>query len=99
MLGLTVLSDIPVTFLLALIPLFAVRSVIGIYQIRLFAEGRFGIHLASMAFLVVLLWLVWIKPDPASDLVQITAAMIAQLILLINLQHGATAGSRPCPRC
>jgi hypothetical protein len=97
LLGLTVLSDIPVTFLLALIPLFAVRSVIGIYQIRLFAEGRFGIHLASMAFLVVLLWLVWIKPDPASDLVQITAAMIAQLILLINLQHVRDRREPPLP--
>ena len=96
-LGLTVLKDVPVTFLLALLPLFAVRSVIGIYQIRLFAEGRFGIHLASMAFLVVLLWLVWIKPDPASDLVQITAAMIAQLILLMNLQHVRDRREPPLP--
>ncbi|WP_431239370.1 hypothetical protein ACQ86B_06655 [Mycolicibacterium aichiense] len=86
-LGMLVLKDVPLTFLLALIPLFVVRSIIGIYQIRLFAEGRFGIHLITMLFLVVLLWLVWIKPDPASDLIQITAAMILQLILLINLQH------------
>jgi hypothetical protein len=82
-LGLTVLKDVPVSFLLALIPLFA--------------EGRFGIHLASMAFLVVLLWLVWIKPDPASDLVQITAAMIAQLILLMNLQHVRDRREPPLP--
>ncbi|WP_233209311.1 hypothetical protein [Mycobacterium sp. ENV421] len=86
-LGMLVLKDVPLTFLLALVPLFVVRSVIGIYQIRLFAEGRFGIHLITMLFLVVLLWLVWIKPNPASDLIQITAAMILQLILLINLQH------------
>lgn len=86
-LAMLVLQDVPLTFLLALIPLFVVRSVIGIYQIRLFAEGRFGIHLITMLFLVVLLWLVWIKPNPASDLIQITAAMILQLILLINLQH------------
>lgn len=97
LLGLTVLNDIPVTFLLALFPLFAVRSVIGIYQIRLFAEGRFGAHLASMAFLIVLLWLVWIKPNPASDLVQITAAMIAQLILLMNLQHVRDRREPPLP--
>ncbi|MGY4712906.1 hypothetical protein ACXDF8_25725 [Mycolicibacterium sp. CBM1] len=86
-LGTYLLQDVPLTFLVALIPLFVVRSVIGIYQIRLFAEGRSGTHLATMLFLVVLLWLVWIKPDPASDLIQITAAMILQLILLINLQH------------
>ncbi|MCX2932398.1 hypothetical protein ORI20_19170 [Mycobacterium sp. CVI_P3] len=86
-LGMFFLHDIPLTFLLALIPLFLVRSVIGIYQIRLFAEGRSGTHLATMLFLVVLLWLIWIKPNPASDLIQITAAMILQLILLINVQH------------
>ena len=97
LLGLTVLNDVPVTFLLALIPLFVVRSVIGIYQIRLFAEGRFGTHLASMGFLVVLLWLVWIKPDPASDLIQITAAMVAQLILLMNLQHRHDRREPPLP--
>lgn len=86
------------SFLLALIPLFVVRSVIGIYQIRLFAEGLFCEHLVSVAFLVVLLWLVWIKPDPASDLIEITAAMIAQLILLINLQHRHDRREPPLPR-
>ena len=86
-LGMFFLHDVPLTFLLSLIPLFLLRSVIGIYQIRLFAEGRSGTHLATMVFLIVLLWLVWIKPDPASDLIQITAAMILQLILLIDLQH------------
>ncbi len=87
LLGSFVLKDVPMTFLVALIPLFVVRSLIGMYQIRLFAEGRFGMHLATLVFLTVLLWLVWIKPDPASDLIEITAAMITQLILLINLQH------------
>ncbi len=87
LLGWFVLRDVPMTFLVALIPLFVVRSLIGMYQIRLFAEQRFGMHLATLAFLTVLLWLVWIKPDPASDLIEITAAMITQLILLINLQH------------
>lgn len=86
-LGLLVLQDIPLTFMLALIPLFVSRSVIGIYQIRQFAEGRFGTHLATILFMAVLLWLVWIKPNPASDLLEITAAMLLQLILLINLQH------------
>ncbi|WP_179474613.1 hypothetical protein [Mycolicibacterium vinylchloridicum] len=86
-LGLLVLQDVPITFLIALVPLFVVHSVIGIYQIRLFADGRFGTHLATILFLVVLLWLVWIKPNPASDLIQVTAALILQLILLINLQH------------
>ena len=50
-----------------------------------------------MAFLVVLLYLVWVKPDPVSDLVQITAAMIAQLILLINLQHVRDRREPPLP--
>ncbi len=36
-----VLPDIPFSFLLALLPLFVLRSLIGAYQIRLFAEGQF----------------------------------------------------------
>lgn len=86
-LGLLVLHDIPVSFLLALIPMFVVRSLIGVYQIRLFAEGRFGTHIATFALLAVLLWLVWLNPNPAGDLLQITAAMLTQLIVLINIQH------------
>ncbi len=86
-LGRVVLHDVPVTFLLALLPMFLARSLIGIYQIRLFAEGRFGAHIATLGLLAFLLWLVWIKPNPASDLVEITAAMLIQLIVLINLQH------------
>lgn len=84
---LTVLRDVPVSFLLALIPMFLLRSLIGVYQIRLFAEGRFGTHIGTFALLAVLLWLVWLNPNPAGDLVQITAAMIVQLIVLINVQH------------
>ncbi len=86
-LGLFVLDDVPVSFLFALLPLFVVRSMIGTYQIRLFAEGRSGVHIATMILLTALLWLVWITPDPASDLIQITAAMTTELIVLINLQH------------
>ena len=52
------LHGVPIGFLLALIPLFVVRSVIGIYQIRLFAEGRFGAHIATFLLLIALLWLV-----------------------------------------
>ncbi len=96
-LGVLFLHDVPITFLFALIPLFAVRSVIGIYQMRLFAEGRFDTHLATMAFLAGLLWLVWIDADPASDLVEITAAMITQLIVLINLQHLKDRRPPPLP--
>ena len=96
-LGLLVLHDIPLSFLLALIPLFMCRSVIGIYQMRLFAEGRFGTFMASLAFFVVSLWLVWIDRDPASDLIQITAAMIAQIILLMNVQHLLDRRYAPLP--
>ncbi len=92
-----VMQGVPMSFLLALIPLFVVRSLIGIYQIRLFAEGRSGTHLATFMFLGVLLWLVWIKPDPASDLIQITAAMIVQLIVLMDVQHFRDRKPPPLP--
>lgn len=86
-LGLFVLPDVPFTFLLALLPLFLVRSAIGTYQIRLFAEGQFGLLIATIVFSAGLLVLVWIDVNPASDLVQITAAMITVLIVHINVQH------------
>ena len=96
-LGVLVLDDVPVSFLLALIPLFVLRSFIGVYQIRLFAEGRFSEHLATLALLAVLLWLVWLNPNPAGDLLQITAAMIVQLIVLINMQHFSDRRDPPLP--
>lgn len=86
-LGLFVLPDIPLSFLLALMPLFVVRSVIGTYQIRMFAEGQFRTLIATVALLACLLWLVWTDVNPASDLVQITAAMTTLLIVHINVQH------------
>lgn len=86
-LGLVVLPGIPFTFLLALLPLFIVRSFIGTYQIRLFAEGRFRALNATIVFSAVLFVLVWVDVNPASDLVEITAAMIVLLIVHINVQH------------
>lgn len=86
-LGLFVLPDIPFTFLLALLPLFLVRSFIGTYQIRLFAEGRFRALNGTILFSAVLFVLVWVDVNPASDLVEITAAMIVLLIVHINVQH------------
>ena len=86
-LGMVVMHDVPISFLLALIPMFLARSLIGVYQMRLFAEGRFRTHIATFALLAVLLWLVWRNPNPAGDLIQITAAMIVQLLVLINVQH------------
>ena len=94
-LGLFVLPGIPFSFLLALLPLFVVRGLIGTYQIRLFAEGRFRALNATVAVSAVLFLLVWLDPNPASDLVEITAAMIALLIVHINLQH---FGDRIPPR-
>ena len=96
-LGVLVLHDVPVSFLLALLPLFVVRSFIGIYQIRLFAEGRFATHIGTLALLVGLLALVWVNPNPAGDLVQITAAMVVQLIVLIDLQHLRDRRAAPLP--
>ena len=87
LLGHFVLRDVPFSFLLALIPMFMVRTAIGIYQMRLFAEGQFGIHIATLLLLAGLMWLVWINPNPAGDLIQITAAMIVQLIVLMDVQH------------
>jgi hypothetical protein len=86
-LGLVVLQDVPIGFLLALIPMFVVRSLIGVYQMRLFAEGHFRTHIMTFILLAVLLWLVWLNPNPAGDLIQITSAMIVQLLVLINVQH------------
>jgi hypothetical protein len=86
-LGLFVLPDIPFGFLLALLPLFLVRSFIGTYQIRLFAEGQFRWLNLTIVFTAVLFLLVWIDANPASDLMELTAAMIVLLIVHINLQH------------
>lgn len=96
-LGVFVLRDVPISFLLALIPMFMARSAIGVYQMRLFAEGRFGTHLATLALLAVLMWLVWINPNPAGDLVQITAAMLLQLVVLIDIQHLRDRRDPPLP--
>lgn len=81
------LPDIPFSFLLALLPLFITRSVIGVYQLRMFAEGRFRALIATIGLLGLFLGLAWIDVNPASDLVQVTAAMIAILVVCINLQH------------
>ncbi|WP_163800226.1 hypothetical protein [Mycolicibacterium sediminis] len=86
-LGTWVLPDIPFSFLLALLPLFVVRSFIGTYQIRLFAEGRFNSLNATTALTAVLFALVWLDPDPASDLLELTAAMLVLLIVHMNVQH------------
>ncbi len=86
-LGEFVLPDVPFSFVLALLPLFALRSAIGAYQVRLFAEAQFGLLIATIVFSAGLFALVWIDVNPASDLVQITAAMIVLLIVHINLAH------------
>ncbi|WP_099025107.1 hypothetical protein [Mycolicibacterium palauense] len=86
-LGLLVMPDIPFSFLAALVPLFLVRTVAGVYQMRLFAEGHFTTLIATIVLLGGLLWLVWLDTDPASDFVQIMAALITVLIVLINVQH------------
>ena len=86
-LSLFVLPDIPFGFVLALLPLFVVRSFIGTYQIRLFAEGQFRWLNLTVVLSGLLFLLVWIDANPASDLVEITAAMIVLLIVHINLQH------------
>ena len=86
-LGLSVLEGIPIGFLLALLPLFVLRAFIGIYQVRLFAEGHFRTLIASLVFFGALLSFAWMDPNPASDLLEITAAMLTLLIVLINVQH------------
>ena len=86
-LALWVLPGIPFSFVLALLPLFVVRSLIGVYQIRLFAEGRFRALNITILFSAGLFALVWFDINPASDLVQLTAAMIVLLIVHINVQH------------
>ena len=96
--GCFVLREIPFTFLLALLPFFIARGVIGTYEIRLFAEECAGrTQLAVMIFLFALLWLVWVNPDPASDLIEITAAMFTEIIVLMNLQHLQDRRQLPLP--
>jgi hypothetical protein len=53
----------------------------------LFAEGQFRTLNATILLSAVLFGLVWIDVNPASDLVQIMAAMLTLLIVHINLQH------------
>ncbi|MFC7675715.1 hypothetical protein ACFQWH_21710 [Mycolicibacterium sp. GCM10028919] len=86
-LGTWVLPGIPFSFLLALLPLFVVRSFIGTYQIRLFAEGRFNSLTATTVLTALLFGLVWMDANPASDLLELTAAMLVLLIVHMNLQH------------
>ncbi|MCD2158184.1 hypothetical protein LQL77_31350 [Rhodococcus cerastii] len=92
-LGLIILSDIPFSFLLAIFPIFIIRSLIGTYQIRMFADGRFFPLILSSGLLIALLGLVWIDVNPASDLLQITAVMIVLLVLHINFQHFKERGA------
>ena len=96
-LGYFVLHEVPFSFLLALLPMFMARTAIGMYQMRLFAEGQFGTHIATLLFLAALMWLVWINPNPAGDLMQITAAMILQLVVLIDIQHLRDRREPPLP--
>lgn len=95
--GLIVLHDIPVSFVVALLPLFVIRSVVGIYQIRLFAEGYFGTLIATVALWAALLGLVWLDPHPVSDFLEVMAAMVTVLVVLLNLQHLRDRRAPPLP--
>jgi hypothetical protein len=54
-------------------------------------------HIATLGLLAVMMWLIWLNPNPAGDLMQITAAMIIQLIVLINHQHLVDRQDPPLP--
>ena len=96
LLGLFVLPDVPFSFLLALLPLFVLRSLIGTYQVRLFAEHRFRTMNLTFVFTGFLFLLVWIDANPVSDLVELTAAMLVLLVVHINVQHWRDR-TPPCP--
>ena len=44
--------DIPLTFLLAMLPFFLLRSWLAVYQIRAFADGRFATVCVSMCLII-----------------------------------------------
>ena len=86
-LGLLRMDDFSWTLLLAMLPLFLLRSLIGVYQFRMFADGCLFSVVGSVGLFVFGLWLVWLDPQPASDLLEVTAVMIVVLVALINLHH------------
>ncbi|GKX32585.1 MAG: hypothetical protein MnENMB40S_02030 [Rhizobiaceae bacterium MnEN-MB40S] len=86
-LGVLQTIDFSFTLQLALAPLFLLRSLIGVYQFRMFADGRLRSVVGSVGLFAFGLWLVWLDPQPASDLLEVTAVMIVVLVALINLHH------------
>ncbi|MBY0441424.1 MAG: hypothetical protein K2Q25_04710 [Mycobacteriaceae bacterium] len=96
-LGFLIMPDIPFSFLAIFLSVFLMRSVISAYQIRMFAEGRFLALNTTIMLLFALLWLVWLDGNPASDIIQILAAVITLLIVYINLQHCRDRMTPPLP--
>ncbi|MBW8639836.1 hypothetical protein K1W69_21760 [Hoeflea sp. WL0058] len=86
-LGVLQMIDFSFTLQLALLPLFLLRSLIGVYQFRMFADERLLSVVGSVGLFALGLWLVWLDPQPASDLLEVTAVMIVVLVALINLHH------------
>lgn len=96
-LGLLVMPDMPASFLLALLPVFVMRTVISAYQIRMFAESRFRALNATVLLFAILLWLAWVDANPFSDVIQILAAVVTLLIVYINVQHLHDRATPPLP--
>ncbi len=86
-LGLLLFPEIPPLLLLALLPLFVVRGFVGLYQVRTFADGHFLTLIGSIGLFAGLLVLVWLDVNAASDLLEVLAALLLVLLVLVNLQH------------
>lgn len=86
-LGAIVLTDIPFSFIAAIFPIFILRGLLGSYQIRMFADGEFRKLILTNILFFALLTLVWMDVNPASDLMQIIAAMLVMLVLYVNIQY------------
>ncbi len=76
-------SDIPVAFLLAMVPLFLVRAWLAVYQVRAFADGRFAVVCISIA--IVLAGIVVIGTGGFADIGSFIELKICLLIALVYL--------------
>ncbi|WP_196223298.1 hypothetical protein [Roseibium sp. RKSG952] len=86
MLGWFVLADVPFAFVLALLPLFALRGLLGIFQIQLFAEGAYYTLIGTMLAFGGALWLIRTNSDPVYGFAGIMAAIAVYSVVLATLR-------------
>jgi len=80
-------SDVPLAFLIAMVPLFLVRAWLSVYQIRAFADGRFAVVCASA--IIAIGGVVMIGTHGYADIgsfMQVKICLLAALVFLIAAQ-------------